>query len=249
MTTRQQQILTRFNQILAFLDANAATIPATLLAPQRQALAAVVAQINSFTQMQLIKGADAPAARSVASARATLRETYLRQLSTIGLQSLTGQNAGDPNVANALQIFTMPVTRGNSLTIIQAAKAMLSVATQYADVFTSVGMDLGAVSAAIDALESALAARSTANGVSQGATQGLKGQIRAGKGAVRIMDVMLRPILAPTPELLKQWQAAKRSAGGPKYGNPAPRPATPATSTVDAPSAPATPPASADSAP
>lgn len=249
MNARQQQILTRFTQILAFLDANTEVIPPTLVAPQRQTVSTVVAQIDSFTQMQLIKGGDAPAARSVASARATLRDTYLRQLSTIGLHSLTGQNAGDPNVANAEQIFTMPTTRGNSLTIVAAAKAMLAVATQHADVFTAAGMSLDAVSSAINALEAALALRSSANLASQGATQGIKGQIRSGRGAVRIMDVMLRPVLAATPALLKQWQSAKRSAGGPKFGSPAPRPATPASSTADALTTPPTPAAAAEPAP
>ena len=222
MNTRQQQILTRFTQILTFLDANASVIPTTLVAPQRQTLVTVLTQLDSFTQMQLVKGADAPAARSVASARVTLRDTYVRQLSTIGLLRLTGENAGDPSVANAAQIFAMPKTRGNSQGIITAAKAMLAVARPHADVFTSAGMNLDAVSSAIEALETAVSARATANRMSQGATQGIKAQIRVGKGAVRIMDVMLRPVLAATPELLKQWRTAKRSAGGPKLADPAP---------------------------
>lgn len=247
MNARQQQILARFNQVLAFLDANPDTIPATLVAPQRQLLASVVAQVTSFTQVQLVKGADAPASQSVVSARATLRDTYLRQLSTIGLQSLTGRNPGDPDVASAVQVFTLPITRSNSLTIVASAKAMLSVAMQYADVFTAVGMNLEAAGSAIDALETALAARAAASRVSQGATQGIKGQIRAGRGAVRIMDVMIRPVLAATPELLKQWQTAKRSAGGPKLGNPAPRPAAPSSPSGDAPSTQATPPAAMES--
>jgi hypothetical protein len=91
-------------------------------------------------------------------------------------------------------------------------------------------------------------ARGSANGISQGATQGIKGQIRAGKGAVRIMDVMIRPVLAGTPELVKQWQTAKRSAGGPKFSNPAPAPAAPASTTSETSSTPATPPATVNSA-
>jgi len=225
MNSRQQQTLAQFAKILAFLDANAGTIPTTLVAPQRQTLATAVAQITSFTRAQIVKGADTPASQTVASARATLRNIYLRQLSTIGLHGLTGENAGDPSVPNAVQIFAMPVTRGNSLTIIAAAQAMLAVARQYADVFTAAGMNLDTVSAAIEALETSLTARATANGISQGATQGIKAQLRAGKGAVRIMDVMIRPVLAATPELLTQWQTVKRAAGGPKLGSPAP-PAT-----------------------
>lgn len=246
MNARQQQILVRFNQILAFLDANADTIPATLVGPQRQLLASAVAQITSFTQAQLVKGADMPASQSVASARTALRDTYVRQLSTIGLQCLTGQNAGDADVPNALQIFTMPVTRSGSLVIIGAAKAMLAVATQHADVFTTAGMNLDAASRAIEALETAHVLRGSANRVSQGATQGIKGQIRAGKGAVRIMDVIIRPLLAATPELLKEWQTAKRSAGGPKLGTPALQPAAPPTASA-APSTQSTPPGTVES--
>ena len=134
MNTRQQHMLARFTQILAFLDANADVIPTTLVVPQRQLLASAVARITSFTQAQLVKGGDIPASQSVASARSTLRDTYIRQLSTIGLHSLAGQNPGDPSVPNAVQIFTMPATRGNSRTIVDSAKAMLAVATHHRDV-------------------------------------------------------------------------------------------------------------------
>lgn len=248
MNTRQQHTLARFAQILAFLDANADVIPTTLVVPQRQLLASAVAQITSFTQAQLVKGADVPASQSVAAARVALRDTYVRQLSTIGLHSLTGQNPGDPSVPNAVQIFTMPATRGNSRTIVDSAKAMLAVATQYADAFTAVGMNLEQVSGAIEALEAALTARGAATGMSLGATQGIKSQIHAAKGAVRIMDVMLRPVLAVRPELLTQWQTVKRSAGGPKLGKAAPTPAAPAATSAKTPSGQATPPAAVDSA-
>jgi hypothetical protein len=189
MNARQQKTITRFNQIIDFLDANTSVVPATLAAPQRQMLASAVAQIGAFGQAQIVKGGEVASSQTVASARKTLRDTYVRQLSTIGLQSLTGRNAGDPAVQNAEQIFTMPATRGNSLTIIASAKAMLSVAMQYASVFTAAGMNLDAVGAAVQMLESAVTARQSAARVSQGATQGIKAQIRAGKGAVRIMDV------------------------------------------------------------
>jgi len=248
MNARQRQILARFNQILAFLDANADTIPPTLVARQRQLLSTVVDQITSFTQAQIIRGANAPASQSVASARTTLRDIYLRQLSTIGLQSLMGANAGDPSVPNALQIFTMPTTRTNPLMIIASAKAMLAVALQYPNVFTMAGMNLGAAASAIEALEAAVTARASANRVSQGATQGIKGHIRAGKGAVRIMDVIIRPALSAMPELLTQWQTAKRSAGGPKLGNLAPTVAAPASANSETPSTQTTPPAAVDSA-
>ena len=79
--------------------------------------------------------------------------------------------------------------------------------------------------AAITALETALEADATARRVSKGATQGIVAQISAGHGAVRVMDVVVRPLLAGHPPLLAQWTSVKRAAGGVHLGPPVPVPA------------------------
>jgi len=126
MNARQQKILDRFGQVQTFLDTNTNTVPAASVAGLRQVLASAVDQINGFAQDQVTKGTESVVAQTLSSARTSLRDTYLRQLSTIALQSVTGKKPGDPDVPNAKQIFSLPATHTNSLTLIAAANAMTS---------------------------------------------------------------------------------------------------------------------------
>jgi hypothetical protein len=149
----------------------------------------------------------------------------MRQLSRVGLYGLTGKHPGDPEVPNAKQIFTLPKTRKNSLTLIESAKAMAGAAEPYAAMFTTNGVSLEAANAAIQALETAVQSRATGKRVSQGATEGIKAQVKAGHEAVGVMDVVVRPLLAPHPELVAQWVLVKRAAGRHKLATPAAVPA------------------------
>ena len=239
MDARQQKILSRFGQVLTFLDTNTSSIPPNSVATQRQALTSAVSQIAGFAQDQVVKGTESVLAHTVSSARTALRDTYMRQLSTVGLHSLTGKNAGDPNVPNAKQIFTLPATRTNALTLIASAASMVAAATPYASIFTAAGVSLDAVNGAIQALQSAVNAKDTAKRVSKGATKGIKAQVKAGQGAVRLMDVVIRPLLAPNKALFAQWESVKRTAGGHNLATPVPVPgatqATTAPATAGAP--------------
>ena len=225
MNARQQKIIARFGQVLTFLDANTNTIPPAKVANQRQALSAAIAEISGFAQDQVVKGQESLLAQTLSSARIALRDTYMRQLSTVGLLHLTGKHAGDPAVANGRQIFTLPVTRTNALTLINAAKAMVAAATPYASIFTAASVNLDAVTGAIQAVENAVNASQTAKRISKGATQGIKAQIRIGQGAVGLMDVVVRPLLAGNKSLLTQWESVKRAAGGQNLATPVPVPA------------------------
>jgi hypothetical protein len=149
----------------------------------------------------------------------------MRQLVTVGQHTLTGQHQGDPDVANAKQVFTLPATRTNPLTLIAAAQAMLQIASSYADKFTINGVNLAAVSAAIDALQAAVNASGSAARVSRGATRGIVDQIKVGHGAVSLLDVVIRPQLAGNPAMLAQWNSVKRAAGGLNLHTPVPIPA------------------------
>jgi len=246
MNARQQKVLARFGQVLTFLDANTNTIDPASVAGQRQTLATSVTQITAFAQDQVVKGTESVMAQTVSSARASLRDTYLRQLSAVGLHSLTGKNAGDPNVPNAKQIFALPASRTNPSVLVQAAQNMVAVATQYRSVFTAGGINLDAVNSAIQAVDTAVNADSGAKRISKGATQGIKAQIQAGHAAVHLMDVVVRPQLAANKALLTQWESVKRAAGGLNLTAPLPVPgavpsvAPPTTGTSAAPVTPAT---------
>jgi hypothetical protein len=238
MDARQQKVLARFGQVMTFLDANTSRIDPTTVANQRQVLASAIVQINGFAQDQIRKGTETVLAQSLSSARTSLRDTYMRQLATVGQHTLTGLHAGDPNVANAKQIFTLPATRTNPLTLIASAQAMLQVAESYAAVFTLNGVDLDAVSAAIKALQAAVDANGSALRVSKGATQGIVDQIKMGHGAVSLLDVVIRPQLAGNPAVLAQWNSVKRAAGGLNLHTPVPIPvpvvnSAPAAATPD----------------
>jgi hypothetical protein len=246
MEARQQKVLARFGQVMTFLSANTSRIDQTTIANQRQVLASAIVQINGFAQDQIRKGTETVLAQSLSSARVSLRDTYMRQLVTVGQHTLTGQHEGDPDVANAKQIFTLPGTRTNPLTLIAAAQAMLQIATSYAAVFTLNGVNLDAVAAAIHALQTAVKAAGSALRVSRGATQGIVAQIKVGHGAVSLLDVVIRPQLAGDAAVLAQWNSVKRAAGGLNLHTPVPIPA-PVVNTPPAPTAaePATPVAAA----
>ena len=241
MEAKQQKVLARFGQVLTFLDTNTSLIPPSAVATQRQVLASAVTQINAFAQDQVRKGTENVVAQSLSSARTALRDTYMRQMSTVGLHSLTGKNAGDPNVANAKQVFTLPATRTNALTLITSAQAMVQTATPYAATFTANGVDLNAVTTAIQTLQSAANAESSAQRISKGATQGIKAQLLAGHGAIRLMDVVIRPLLAGNKAVLAQWASVKRTVGGSNLGTPVPVPAAvPSGTSTPAATSPAT---------
>lgn len=225
MNARQQKILSRFGQVLTFLDANTNTVPPVTVATQRQLLNSAIAQINGFANDQVLRGNETVLAQTLSSARIALRDTYMRQLSTVGLHSLTGKQSTDPNVPRALQIFTLPATRTNASTLLQAAQAMLTAATPYASIFTTAGVSLEQVAAAIQALQAAINAENSAKRIAKGATQGIAAQIQAGQGAVRMMDVLIRPLLASNKPLLTQWESVKRAAGGSNLATPVPVPA------------------------
>lgn len=222
MNVKQQKMLSRFGQVLTFLDQNANLIPAASVAGQRQVLQAAVDQIGGFRQDQIVKGTETVLSQSVNSTRVALRDTFMRQLSTVGLHSLTGKRPTDPDVPGAAQIFAFPATRTNSSTLIAAATAMVQAATPYAAIFTAAGVNLDAVTTAIQQLQAAVNAEGGARRVSKGATQGIKTQIQAGQGAVRMMDVVVRPLLAANKPLLTQWESVKRSAGGLNLAAPVP---------------------------
>lgn len=251
MEARQQKVLARFGQVMTFLDGNTTRVVPATVANQRQVLASAIVQINGFAQDQIRKGTETVLAQSLSSARVSLRDTYMRQVVTVGQHTLTGQHPGDPDVANARQVFTLPATRTNPLTLIAAAKAMLQMATNYTDVFTVNGVNLDAMSAAIDALQAAVNAAGSAVRVSMGATKGIVAQIQVGHGAVRLLDVVIRPQLAGDAAMLAQWNSVKRAAGGLNLHTPVPIPApvvntTPAvTPVVPVAAEPATPDAAA----
>lgn len=224
MNARQQKVLARFGQVITFLDANTSTVDPASVAGQRQTLATAVTQITAFAQDQVVKGTESVMAQTVSSARTSLRDTYLRQLSAVGLHNLTGKNPGDPDVPNAKQIFALPATHTNPSVLVQAAQNMVSVATQYASVFTAGGVNLDAVNSAIQALDAAVNANTGAKRISKGATQGIKAQIQAGHAAVHLMDVVVRPQLASNKALLTQWESVKRAAGGLNLTAPLPVP-------------------------
>lgn len=227
MNARQQKVLARFGQVLTFLDGNATTVPPEKVASQRQTLESAIAQINGFAQDQVVKGQESVVAQTLSSARTSLRDTYMRQISAVGLHSLTGKHAGDPSVPNATQIFALPATHTNALTLISSAAAMQAAATPYASIFTAAGVSLDALNTAIQALQAAVNASGSAKRVSKGATQGIEEQVGAGRSAVRLMDVVIRPLLASNKALLAQWESVKRTAGGQNLAAPVPAPATP----------------------
>ena len=222
MNVRQRTTLDRFGQVITFLAANPSAIPPASVAGQLQALTNAISQINGFAQDQVLKGNETNLAQTLSSARIALRDTYMRQISTVGLHSLVGKLPTDPNVPNARLIFALPATRTNASALVQSAQAMVAAATPYASIFTAASVSLDQTNAAILALQNAIAADASAKRVAKGATQGIAAQIQAGHNAVRLLDVVIRPLIATDKALLAQWNSVKKAAGGVNLAPPVP---------------------------
>src|SRR5579862_7786491 len=76
MNAKQQKVVQRFNQVQVFLDANPAVIDPSSVAPQREVLAGVIAQIGTYAQRQAAKGVETVQAHTVASLRDSLRDSF-----------------------------------------------------------------------------------------------------------------------------------------------------------------------------
>ena len=143
MEVRQQKMVSRFGQVLTFLDSNASIIPADKVAAQRQTLETAITQINAFAQDQVVKGTESVVAQTKVSACTALRDTYMRQLATVGQHSLMGKHPGDPNVPNAANIFALPKTHADALTLLTSARAMVAAATPGSARFSPCGRRTG----------------------------------------------------------------------------------------------------------
>lgn len=173
-------------------------------------------------------------AQTLSSARVALRDTYMRQLSTVGLHSLTGEHAGEPSIPHGVRIFTLPATRTNASVLLGSATAMVGPATPYASIPTAGVISLEAVTASMQGAASSGECAGEREAHREGATQGIVAQIKAGRGTLRMMDVVIGPLLAPNTALFAQWESAKRSAGGSNLKTPVPVPGAAATTTAPA---------------
>jgi hypothetical protein len=224
METRQQKALDRFNQVLSFLDTTQEDIPPAAVATLQRQLAAAVAAITAYASTQAGGGTTSGGAPGARAARQALRDTFMRQVATMGTARLTGKHPGDPDVPDAAQIFRMPDTRTNSHTLISSAQAMVEAATPYRDAFRALGVDLSLTAAAAEGLASSLKARDTAKRTRVGATAGIGAEIRTGHEAVRLIDVVIRPFIAGNGRLVAEWKLARRTAGALNLGDPEPVP-------------------------
>jgi hypothetical protein len=225
MNARQQKVLDRFIQVLSFLDTTHEVIPPAAVSTLQRQLSAAVDAIATDARTQAGGGVTSGGGASVTAARQALRDTYMRQVATIGISRLTGRHPGDPDVPNAAQIFTIPATRKNSRTLIASAEAMVNAALPYEAAFAALGVDLRMTAAAAAALASSLKERDTATRTRVGATADMAEAIRSGHEAVRMIDVVIRPFIAGNGKLVAQWKLARRTAGALNLGDPAPVPA------------------------
>jgi hypothetical protein len=225
MKASQQKVLDQFIQVLSFLDATQEVIPPAAVSTLQRQLSAAVGAINGYASTQARGGVRSDGGPGVHATRQALRDTFMRQVATMGISRLTGKHPGDPDVPNAAQIFRMPDTRTNSHTLISSAEAMVQAAMPYREAFAALGVDLSLTAAAAQSLASSLAARDTAKQTRVGATAGIGAAIRSGHEAVRLLDVVIRPFIAGNGRLVAQWKLARRTAGALNLGDPAPVPA------------------------
>lgn len=223
MNYDQKQHLETFRGVQAFLDSNAAAIPAAALTTQRSKLDAAVEQLSSQAAQQDTNRIEhGGSVATIDSLRAILLEQHMRPISkTAGALS--------PDVP-AISELRMPRHKLGSQRLVNAARAMRDAAAPHADVFTQHGQApdfLDRLGSAAQALETAVVARNEATRRRVGATQGVQAEVKLGRRAVQLIDAVVRPTLLGNPTLLAEWKNAKRvgrkpgrpRAAKPKQGN------------------------------
>ena len=110
--------------------------------------------------------------------------------------------------------FALPKKLSDNEAILDAARGMAQAAAQHAVVFVEQeGLPadfLQQMHAAIDALASALTTRVEGQRRRKTSREALEKLVKRGVAAVDVLDAIVKPRLADTPELLAAWNSVKR---------------------------------------
>ena len=201
MERRQRSTLEAAWRAQAFLDANATFLRGVVVPLLRARFDAAVENLAGCQLEQLI--AQGMARCETANQRACRRDLY------VGLIRLIGRIADFAfSASRQRRALVMPAATLESADFIKRARRLAATAEYYREVFVSQGMPADFVDqfwAALRQITTSMAARESYKRQQAVATARIKYEAKAVRGALGIIDALLRSTLRNDPRLLADW--------------------------------------------
>lgn len=206
MNATQSSALQSYRRVREFLNAHQpANMPAGFAAPVAE-LDTVLAELSRSAQQQ---NTSIRAGLSEVRRQRALRDDLWTN-HMVPLSRLAREIFGVPGVDAALRL---PKRSADNDRVLATAYGMANAAEKERDAFIRHGMAdtfVTALRAAAGALEQALGARVESRRERVKATAAVAEQVKRGKRAVRMINALIAPKLAASPEILAAWKDAKR---------------------------------------
>jgi hypothetical protein len=206
MDSKQKQGTERLFRVQAFMPSHPAPPPFDFSA----GIAELNSVIDELTAQALAQAAGRRASRAetqrLKRSITVLRMHHLKPVVVIARGSMRAK----PGIQAALKVprSNMPVTR-----MLQEARAIRNVASEYAEVFTRKGRPedfLERLDDAIDAVQDSFTRRSEQIGATIAANSGITQSIARGVQAVAQLDSVVTVAFEDNLAVLREWEVAKR---------------------------------------
>jgi hypothetical protein len=214
---KERQVIESYRRVLAFLEANPAPEPATY-AGQRDVLKDVIARITDHSSAQVFGTQLVRAEKKKQTALLqTLYEKHMRPIVAIGKAEM----ADTPGIQEALRI---PHFKVGVLKTLAAAGALRDAAALYQPAFVRNGRPedfIAQLTAAMEAVEKTTSVHAVNVGTRVGARAGIRKELRRGRGALAVLDSIVKATFVGNDVVLAKWRIAKRIRGLPSGGSEA----------------------------
>jgi hypothetical protein len=223
METKTKQGLQVLRRVHEFLGDNEVTPALGSVTAHVKSLGEVVDRLSTHAVEQEVsdRGFRAAARESQLAAR-TLRAEFMRPVSQLGRTLFPNE----PALRRALAMPSAQDYEG----LIAAALAMADRAGEHKDRFVLAGFGedfVDRIKAAVGGLRKGLDDKAAHFGRRSAATAGSLSEMSRGRELVRLLDVMLSPRLAVTPDKLAQWRTLSRFVRSAVAGGEVPLPEVP----------------------
>jgi hypothetical protein len=206
MHENQKRMLAALRRVQSFLDGRAESLPGINDTGARQTIDEIVGELESLSLKQdPTKFQRRAELEQLKALRDGLRATWMRPIASIAATQLRNTPEYDK--------LRYPIQRTDDVMLAIEGREMAAAAGRHREVFTGAGMpadfDQTCV-AAIAVFDRAVADRQLNNAMRVAVTGQLRAEARRGAHAIRVMDSLVRPLLANRDQLRAEWDSAKR---------------------------------------
>jgi len=206
MEGREKQSIESCKRVKTFVQVHPAPAPASY-GESEQILDEVIAKLTDHSSEQ-VAGENLSQAeqRKQQSLMKQLRDRHLRPIVAIAKASMSKL----PGIEKALKL---PSIKVGAVRLLAEADAIRKAAELYQPVFVKNGRPadfLEQLSTAMTAVDASTEQRGTNLGRQVGAKAGIAMELRRGRGAVRVLDSIVRVAFEGNEPVLAEWRLAKR---------------------------------------